>query len=85
MEGDLNEATRLPLTLPQKSLSASVRLGFGPSVGLTFGAERRTVGGAASTAAGATLYWKLPSLSLGFGFRFADDAPLKALLVRVNA
>jgi hypothetical protein len=85
VEADLNEATRLPLTLPQKSLSASVRLGFGPSVGLTLGAERRSVGGSATTTAGATLYWKLPALSLGFGFRFAEDRPLKALLVRVDA
>lgn len=85
VEGDLNEATRLPLTVPSRSLSGSVRLGFGTSLGLSFGAERRTVGGAASTTAGATLYWKLPTLSLGFGFRFSEDAPLKALLVRVNA
>ena len=27
----------------------------------------------------------LPALTLGFGFRFSEDAPLKALLVRVNA
>jgi len=85
VEADLNEATRLPLTVPQKSLSASVRLGFGPTLGLTFGAERRTVGGVAATAAGATLYWKLPALSLGFGIRIADDAPLKTLLVRVDS
>lgn len=85
VEGDLNEAARLPLTVPAKSLSGSVRLGFGPALGLSFGAERRTLGGSAATAAGATLYWKLPALTLGFGFRFSEDAPLKALLVRVNA
>jgi hypothetical protein len=85
VEADLNEATRLPLVAPQKSFSASVRLGFGPAVGLTFGAERRTVGGVATTAAGATLYWKLPALSVGFGLRIADEVPMKTLLVRVDA
>lgn len=85
VEGDLNEAARLPLTVPSRSLGGSVRLGFGPSLGLTFGAERRSIGGTATTAAGATLFWKLPSLTLGFGLRFSEDAPLRALLVRVNA
>lgn len=85
LEGDLNEATRMPITLPQKTLSASLRLAFGPTVGLTVGAERRTLAGSATTTVGATLYWKLPNLSMGFGFRFADDSPLKGLLVRVNS
>lgn len=85
VEADLNEAARLPLPTPQRSLSGSVRLGFGPTVGLTFGAERRTAGGVATTAAGATLLWKLPALSVGLGFRVSGDAPLRTLLVRVDA
>jgi hypothetical protein len=85
VEGDLNEAIRLPVSLPQKSLSASLRLAFGPALGLTLGAEKRSLGGASTTTAGATVYWKLPTLSVGFGFRFSDDAPLKGLLVRVNS
>lgn len=85
VEGDLNEAIRLPVALPQKSLSASLRLAFGPALGLTLGAEKRTLGGASTTTAGATVFWKLPALSVGFGFRFSDDAPLKSLLVRVNS
>jgi hypothetical protein len=83
-EADLNEATRLPFAAKQKSASVSLRILAGPSVQLLVGAERKTLAGAATTALGATLYFRFGNFHVGGGFRFAQDRPLLGLGVKVE-
>lgn len=85
VEGDLNEAARLPMPQKQKTLSSSLRILASPTVTLLVGAERRTVeGGAAATLAGVTVRVATAPLVLGLGFQFGDDRPQRALSVRLG-
>lgn len=85
VEGDLNEAARLPLPQRQKTLSSSLRLAASPTVMLRVGAERRTVeGGAAATLAGVSVRITTAPLVLGLGFQFGDDRPQRALAMRLG-
>ena len=84
VEGDLNEAARLPLPQKQKTLSSSLRILATPTVTLMVGAERRTVGGRSSTLAGVSVRIATAPLMLGLGFQFGDDRPQRALSVRLG-
>jgi len=84
VEGDLNEAARLPLPQKQKTLSSSLRLQASPTVTLLVGAERRTVEGTSSTLAGVSVRIATAPLVLGLGFQFGDDRPQRALSARIG-
>lgn len=85
VEGDLNEAARLPLPQKQKTLSSSLRILASPTVTLLVGAERRTVEGFSSTLAGISLRIATAPLVLGLGFQFGDDRPQRALAFRLGS
>lgn len=84
VEGDLNEAARLPMPQKQKTLSSSFRIAASPTVTLQVGAERRTVDGASTTLAGVSVRIATAPLVLGLGFQFGDDRPQRALSVRLG-
>ena len=84
VEGDLNEAARLPMPQKVKTLSASLRLMGTSTVTLLSGAERRTVDGVSSTLLGVSLRIVKAPLVLGLGFQFGNDQPQRALALRIG-
>lgn len=85
LEGDLNEAVRLPVPVQQRTLSSSLSLQASPTVLLQVGAERRIVGGIHSTLAGVTVRVATAPFWLGLGFQFGNDRPQRALALRVGS
>lgn len=84
LEGDVNEAARLPLPQREKALSASLRLATTPVLTLLMGAERRLIDGRATNLFGVSVRIKTAPLILGFGLNLGDDRTLKAASVRLG-
>jgi len=83
LEGDLNDAMRMPLPVKQRTTSASLRFQASPTVSLLLGAERRRMDDVSVTRAGATLFLRMGWLNAGFGMQFGQDRPLKGAGLKV--
>jgi hypothetical protein len=84
LEGDLNAAQRMPLPVKQQAASVSLRYRVGPSATLMLGAERRKLGTASVTRAGATLQVRTQAVLMAFGFQAGQDRPLKGATLMVQ-
>ncbi len=84
LEGDLNQAQRLPLPVDQRTAGASLRMAFNPALIIRVGAQRRTVDGQAATLVGASLTYRNAPLNVTFGFQFGDDRAQKAVAAKVD-
>ena len=76
LEGDLNQAARLPLPEKQRMLAVSLHVTARPVISFGVGGERRTIGGFSTTRVGFTLRFRTAPLDVGLGFQFGQDRPL---------
>jgi hypothetical protein len=84
VESDVNAVARMPFPVKQQSSSASLRYQVSPAVIFLVGAERRKIGDASVTRAGATLQLRTQSMFVAFGFQAGQDRPMKGLALMVN-
>jgi len=84
IESDVNETMRMPFPIKQRTTSASLQITASRSITLLLGAEKKNLGDAYVTRAGATLQLHLPGYCLAFGMQYSKDHPLKGFALVFN-
>jgi len=84
LESDVNGVERIPFPVKQQSANASLHYQMSSAVVFILGAERKRVGEAAVTRAGATLQLRTQTVLLSFGFQAGQDKPMMGLAAMVK-
>ena len=80
VDSDINKAMRMPYPVRQRITTASLRLMPNPTLTLTLGAERRSVGGQPQIRGGVSLFVNSPTWRIGAGIQISQERPMMGLV-----